>query len=331
MQVLEQAYSWQEELAQVVTQVDKLCEFLDLDPIQLTDSYKDLLKQFGLRVPRPYLSRIEKGNLHDPLLKQVLPVAQELQIMPGYSTDPLQEKNCNPVPGLLHKYQGRVLLTLTGGCAIHCRYCFRRHFPYAQNAVGSKTWADIFAYLQKHSDINEVIFSGGDPLLLEDEALAALVADLETLPHLKRLRIHTRLPIVIPQRVTAGLIKLLSQTRLQTILVVHCNHANEIDDSVKKHLSLLKQANILLLNQSVLLAGINDSTVDLINLSEKLFSAHVLPYYIHLLDRVQGAAHFDVDESRGRKLIWEITQLLPGYLVPKLVKEVHGQTAKVAV
>lgn len=328
MQVAEQSYTWQEELTQVITRIDKLCEFLDLDPVKFSDHYQGLLKQFNLRAPRPYLQRIEKANLNDPLLKQVLPVLEELHTIQGYSLDPLQEAGCNPVPGLLHKYQGRVLLTLTGGCAIHCRYCFRRHFPYSQNAIGSNTWGNILSYLQNHSDISEVIFSGGDPLLLEDEALSRFIGDLEKIPHLKRLRIHTRLPIVIPQRVTPELVKLLSQTCLQTVVVVHCNHANEIDDTVKRYLKDLKQAGILLLNQSVLLAGVNDSAVALIDLSEKLFSAHVLPYYLHLLDRVQGAAHFDVDETKAKKLLYEITQQLPGYLVPKLVKEISGEGSK---
>ncbi|RMD71627.1 MAG: EF-P beta-lysylation protein EpmB, partial [Gammaproteobacteria bacterium] len=242
--------------------------------------------------------------------------------------DPLAEGRAMAAPGLLHKYRGRVLLTLTGACAIHCRYCFRRHFPYARsNPLGQ--WPGVLDYLARDPSIQEVILSGGDPLMFSDAKLERIIQDLEGIRHIRRLRLHTRLPVVIPQRVTEKLRRCLTQTRFQGIMVLHINHPNEIDDNLKEALGTLR--GVCMLNQSVLLRGINDSRTTLKVLSEKLFEAGVLPYYLHLLDKVQGAAHFDVPEARARQLMEALSASLPGYLVPRLVKEEGGAPAKTPV
>ncbi len=320
--------NWQQALAQVITNPDELCSHLALDKKALVDAHP-AIQQFPLRVPRGFVSRIKKGDLNDPLLLQILPQGIETQNVPGFSKDPVGEQNVNPIPGLLHKYKGRVLLTLSGSCAIHCRYCFRRHFPYAENNPGKNGWNKALEYISQDKGINEVILSGGDPLVVKDDMLREFISALEKITHLKRLRIHTRLPIVIPERITEQFIKSLTQTRLQPVIVFHCNHANEIDDSVMQAFNLLRAANITLLNQSVLLKGINDSVSALVNLSETLFNSGVLPYYLHLLDPVQGSAHFFVEEQKASELVWQLMQELPGYLVPKLVKEVAGAPAKI--
>jgi EF-P beta-lysylation protein EpmB len=233
-----------------------------------------------------------------------------------------------PVPGVLHKYHGRVLLVLTGACAIHCRYCFRRQFPYSEANPIRENWQHALQYIENDSTINEVILSGGDPLLLEDHRLVPLVNALAEIPHLKRLRIHTRLPIVLPERITNDLIQLLSTNRLQTIMVIHTNHANEINDVISQALHKLHKNNITLLNQAVLLKNINDSTAIQAELCERLFANNVTPYYLHLLDKVNGSAHFDVDLEAGISISQELRTQLPGYLVPRLVKEQAGKDSK---
>lgn len=322
--------NWQIELAQAITDPHELLQLLHLDP-QLLNNNQFALEQFPLRVPRGFVARMEKGNAADPLLLQVLPLAIEQQQVVGFSRDPLQEKKFNPVPGLLHKYQDRVLLTATGICAINCRYCFRRHFPYGDNNPGQQGWEETISYLKNHTEVKEVILSGGDPLMLKDQPLKELILQIATVPHIKRLRIHSRLPIVLPERITPELIQILTATRLQAVMILHSNHANEIDNSVKFVVQNLRAANIPVLNQSVLLKGINDSIEALINLSETLFAVGIIPYYLHLLDKVQGAAHFDVAEERARDLIQQMTQQLSGYLVPKLVKEEPGALSKTTI
>ncbi len=318
--------AWQKALADVITDADELCHILQLNPQQLSSD--QAIEDFALRVPRGFVARMQKGNAHDPLLKQILPLKQEIQLTPGYTKDPLQEKEVNPIPGLLHKYHGRVLLLLAGGCAINCRYCFRRHFAYKENMPGKTGWEAALNYIEENSDIAEVIYSGGDPLLAKDEMLAALTQKIAAIPHVTTLRIHTRLPIVIPERITDSLLHCLKNTRLQTVVVLHCNHANEIDADVEKAIQRLRTANVLVLNQAVLLQGVNDSTEALIALSKRLFAAGVMPYYLHMLDPVQGAAHFAVSIARAKKLLGEVTCQLPGYLVPKLVQEKAGMAAK---
>ncbi len=284
---------------------------------------------FPLRVPEAYLQRIKPGDPQDPLLLQVLPQAQELDRPAGYVTDPLGEGDANPHQGVIHKYRGRLLLIVSGGCAINCRYCFRRHFPYGDNQLGSESWQQALRYLRKHTDVEEVILSGGDPLATSDQRLGAMIDDLERLSHLKRLRIHTRLPIVIPDRVTPALTQRLAHSRLHTLLVTHINHPNEIDGEVRAALARLAASNTRLLNQSVLLKGINDKVSILKSLSEALFDCGVMPYYLHLMDPVAGAAHFDIGDQASRELVGKLAAELPGYLVPQLVREQAGAEAKV--
>lgn len=319
--------NWRQSLSNAIMDFSTLCEMLSISPNAVSDMIT-AEKSFPLRVPREFVARMEKGNPRDPLLLQVLPQAIEMLPTKNYCHDPLQELQKNPVPGLLHKYFGRVLLTLTGGCAIHCRYCFRRHFPYADNLPGRENWQRALQYIADNHTIEEVILSGGDPMLLQDHLLAAFSLQLEKIAHVQRLRIHTRLPIVIPSRVTEDWITWMQKSRFQIVVVVHCNHPNEIDHEVIHALKRLKKAEITLFNQSVLLKGVNDHANTLIELSKKLFQAGVLPYYLHLLDHVQGAAHFDVDEIVAEKLMSEIETKLPGFLVPRLAREVPGWLSK---
>lgn len=319
---------WREQLRDLVTSPAALCNALGLRPEQL--GWSDAAARgFPLRVPRAFLARMVPGDPHDPLLLQVLAGARELQAVPGYGPDPTGETGAtNPHPGIIHKYQGRVLLLVTGSCAIHCRYCFRRHFPYADNQNSRAEWPSALAYIASDDNISEVILSGGDPLVASDKQLAELVLQLADIPHVRRLRVHTRLPVVIPARITPALLQALSHPRLQTVMVVHCNHGNEIDADVTAAFTRIRQHGMTLLNQAVLLAEVNDSAAALASLSERLFEAGALPYYLHLLDRVAGAAHFEVSADRARALHREISAILPGYLVPKLVQEIAGAPAK---
>ena len=326
--------SWRRALAGAVTDPEELLALLRLPP-DLLPAARHAAELFGLRVPRGYVDRMRPGDPRDPLLLQVLPLGRELEEVAGWGPDPLAEREVSPRPGMLHKYRGRVLLVTTGACAVHCRYCFRRHFPYAEANPGwndgGAGWDDTLAAVAEDREVREVILSGGDPLTLSDERLAALVAKIEAIPHVERLRLHTRNPVVLPERVDDRLTAWLGATRLATVVVVHANHAREIDASVRAAFARLRGAGTTLLNQSVLLAGVNDSTDALVDLSEALFAAGAMPYYLHLLDRVAGAAHFDVPEERARRLVGEAAARLPGYLVPRLVREVPGAPAKVVV
>ena len=322
--------TWQSQLADLVTDPDELLRLLELDAHALPLAEK-ALRGFPLRVPRPYLARMEKGNPRDPLLLQVLPVAQEDQLSPGFSDDPLGEEQVNTGAGLLHKYAGRVLLIATSSCAIHCRYCFRRHFPYADNRPGRAQWQGAFDYIAARPEIHEVILSGGDPLACSNNHLQWLLGALAKLPHVTRLRLHTRLPLMLPLRVDTPLQQMLHECGKQVVVVLHANHAREFDTEVDAACSRLRVAGAQLLNQSVLLRGVNDDTDSLCALSERLFAAGVLPYYLHLLDKVRGAAHFDVAEGRALALLATLQQQLPGYLVPRLVREESGQPSKTPV
>ncbi len=322
--------SWQQALANVIRQPEELFSLLKLDKASLPAAMA-ACQDFPLRVPRSFVARMQTGCVDDPLLKQVLPLGVELDYQPGFTEDPLGEKASNPLPGLIHKYHGRVLLIVSGGCAINCRYCFRRHFPYSENNPGRAERQQMLDYIRNNSSISEVILSGGDPLVASDHLLAELVEDIATIPHITTLRIHSRLPIVIPQRINPQSLKWLTATRLNTVMVIHCNHANEIDQAVRDSLQQLRQAGITVLNQTVLMAGINDNADSLAILSEALFNAGALPYYLHALDKVQGAAHFQVAEQHGQQLIQQLLARLPGYLVPKLVKEVAGASSKVPI
>ncbi len=328
--VKEPTPDWQQSLADLITNPKTLLELLHLKPEQVGLCSSNSLS-FPLRVPREYVARMRVGDPQDPLLLQILPTKQELLAMPGYSHDPLQEQQANKLPGLIHKYRGRVLLTVTGTCAINCRYCFRQNFSYEENNPGRAGWQKIVDYVAADPSINEIIFSGGDPLIAKDNLLAQIIQQFSVLPQIKRLRIHTRLPIVIPQRVTEELTALLIKSGLQIIVVVHANHPNEIDASVEESMQLMRNAGITVLNQAVLLKNINDDALVLAELSEKLFACGCLPYYLHALDKVVGSAHFDVEISRAREIHWQLSQILPGYLVPKLVKEVPGVLSKVPI
>ena len=273
---------------------------------------------------------MRKGDPRDPLLLQVLPQSRERLEVPGFGTDPLQE-TALARHGVLQKYAGRVLLVATEACPVHCRYCFRRHFPYAEQRTGAARWRGVLAELHTSDRVTEVILSGGDPLSLSNRRLAQWIAGIEALESVEILRVHTRFPIVLPERVDEPLLELLSRTRLKTVLVVHCNHANEIDAAVRRALRDLRAAGVQLLNQSVLLSGVNDTVDRLEALSRGLFDAGVLPYYLHLLDPVAGAAHFDVEESRARELFARLQCRLPGYLLPRLVREIPGRLSKTVV
>jgi EF-P beta-lysylation protein EpmB len=321
---------WQQLLADAITDPGELCALLDLDPALVLPAIA-AAQGFALRVPRGYVARMRRGDPNDPLLLQVLPQAAELQLADGFVTDPVGDMESRAAPGLLHKYHGRALLVATGACAIHCRYCFRRHFPYGEESALHQGWQPAVERLRADPSINEVILSGGDPWSLSDRRLKQLTDALQAIPHIQRLRVHTRYPIVLPERIDCGLLDWLGSLRLQKVVVMHANHVREIDESVRLACRRLSAAGVTLLNQSVLLKGVNDTVEALAQLSEALFETQVLPYYLHVLDKVRGAAHFDMPEARALQLHRELTARLPGYLVPKLVREVAGASAKTAV
>ncbi|MGH8217971.1 MAG: EF-P beta-lysylation protein EpmB [Steroidobacteraceae bacterium] len=325
----QRAPRWQRELAEAIDTPEALLAALGLD-LALAPAARAASGSFRLRVPWSYVRRMRRGDPRDPLLLQVLPVAEELAETPGFSADPLGERAAIAAPALLQKYRGRALLIATPACAVNCRYCFRREFPYGEQADGPR-WRDALAHLARDVSIEEIILSGGDPLSLSDARLAALTGALEPIAHLRRLRVHTRVPIVLPARVDAGFTTWLAGLKWPTVIVLHANHPNEIDAEVRAACAALRAAGATLLNQSVLLAGINDDPGTLAELARRLFEAGVLPYYLHLLDRVRGAAHFEVEEGRARRIVGELAAQLPGYLVPRLVREQAGAPGKVPI
>lgn len=316
---------WKSELSRAVTSLSELADYVDIPRDTLSDRAN---QSFALNVPRPYLDRVERGNPQDPLLQQVLPVASELQVHEGYLLDPLKEKKYTVAPGLIHKYKSRVLLVAGTHCAVNCRYCFRRHFPYQEHRVSREDWVRVIDYIRAHTELNEVILSGGDPLAVNDRHLQWLSQELEKIPHILRMRIHTRLPVVIPARIDNTFINWISHVKLQRVVVLHINHPNEIDPAVTNAIRMLRDAGVTVLNQSVLLAGINDHPETLATLSEKLFASGALPYYLHQLDPVSGAAHFAVDIERARLIYQALLAMLPGFLVPKWVAEIPDRDAK---
>jgi EF-P beta-lysylation protein EpmB len=318
---------WLTQLADVITDPDELLHILNVDADEALLAGRDARRLFALRVPRAFVARMEKGNPHDPLLRQVLTAQEEFVAAPGFSTDPLEEQH-SVVPGLLHKYRNRALLLVKGGCAVNCRYCFRRHFPYADNQGNKRNWQTALAYISEHPELDEIIFSGGDPLMAKDHELDWLLSELEAIPHIKRLRIHSRLPIVIPARITETLVARIARSHLQVLLVNHINHAQEIGEEFREAMTSLRKVGVTLLNQSVLLRGVNDSAVTLAELSNALFDADVMPYYLHVLDKVQGAAHFMVSDDQARKIMRELLTLVSGYMVPKLAREIGGEPSK---
>ncbi len=321
------AARWQQALSDLITDPLELAEMLDLDLADRPLSAAGL-KDFPLKVPRAFAARMRPGDWNDPLLLQVWPAHAESIDHATLSKDPLQEAAFTVAPGVLQKYQGRALLMAAPHCAIHCRYCFRRHFDYDANSPSRREWLDSLSVIGKDPSIKEAILSGGDPLANNDRQLAWLIDQLGNIRHLHTLRIHTRLPIVIPERINAELLAALQRCRLKVVVVLHCNHAREIDADCEQALQALRAAGATLLNQAVVLAGINDNVTSLKDLSERLFDCGVMPYYLHLPDDVAGTAHFMVDEQRAKQLMKALRGELPGYLVPRLVQEVPGQDAK---
>ncbi|MDQ6646891.1 MAG: EF-P beta-lysylation protein EpmB [Pseudomonadota bacterium] len=317
---------WRELWRDAITDPRELLQAVGLS--ELADRLPPHDAGFALRVPRGFVARMRHHDVADPLLLQVLPQLAELDDVPGFVVDAVGDMDSRAAHGVLHKYEGRALLIASGSCAINCRYCFRRHFPYGEEIAAAGQWRQALEYLREDHSINELILSGGDPLSLATSKLEELSRGLADLPHVIRLRIHTRLPVVLPERIDAPLLSWLESLPLQKVMVLHANHANEIDARIDEACARLRHIGVTLLNQSVLLRGINDDEGALADLSERLFSAGVLPYYLHQLDRVKGTAHFEVDDSRALALMDGLRARLPGYLVPKLVREVGGDAAK---
>ena len=320
---------WLTDLANAFNDPVALLEFLELDS---ADFSQDILarKLFALRVPKSFAEKMEKGNRYDPLFLQAMASADEFLQAEGFVKDPLEEQH-SPAPNILHKYQNRLLFMIKNSCAINCRYCFRRHFPYDEVKSGKHAWQQGLDYIATHKEIEEVIFSGGDPLMAKDAELDWLITQLEQIPHIQTLRIHSRLPVVIPNRITETLCQRFLQSRLHIVMVTHINHANEIDEIFAQKMQMLKKANVVLLNQAVLLKGVNNQAECLKQLSHKLFSIGILPYYLHLLDRVEGASHFFVEDAEALKIYRELQKITSGYLVPKLAREIGGEPNKTLV
>lgn len=316
---------WQTQIKNMITSIAELAELVELKSLAACEH------PFPVRVPHHFAMRIQKGNPNDPLLLQVLTQPQESLLTDGYIKDPLQEKPQTKLPGLIQKFPGRVLITVTGSCAIHCRYCFRKHFPYQDNRATGKNWPVLFEHIAKDKSLYEVILSGGDPLMLQDKQLAQILYDLSQLEHIQLIRIHTRLPVVIPHRIDDAFIKMITPYKEKLVFVYHVNHPQELCEEIKTATIQLKELHIPIYNQSVLLKNINDNVVTLTQLSFALFAHGIQPYYLHLLDKVMGTQHFDMSLSRAKQLYKHLRSTLPGYLVPQLVQEIPGQTSKILV
>ncbi|MCU7906551.1 MAG: EF-P beta-lysylation protein EpmB [Candidatus Thiodiazotropha sp. (ex Epidulcina cf. delphinae)] len=321
---------WRQALARAFTDLPGLLAYLEIDPSTLADTSR-ADRQFRLRVPREFAALMRKGDPDDPLLRQVMPDGRETTPTPGFDADPVGDRLAEIRPGLLQKYHGRALIITTGACAVHCRYCFRRHYPHTGGTAAPRQWRDILDHLRADPSIEEVILSGGDPLMVSDQKLGAWLEQLQELPRLKRLRLHTRLPVVLPQRITPELTGLLQACRFSTVTVIHANHPNELSPAVADGCRRLREAGVSLLNQSVLLKGVNDNCETLARLSKRLLEIGVMPYYLHLLDRVAGAAHFDLDEPAALRLQRQLLAELPGYLTPKMVREITGEGSKTPI
>lgn len=322
--------NWKRELANATTSAQALLQRLKLES-QLGQT--DELTNFKCLVTESYIQKMQVGDINDPLLRQVLPLNKEHHQATQSTgvSDPVADIDALTSPGLLHKYHGRALLISTGACAIHCRYCFRRHYPYQQSSCTNSALQPALAYLAQRPEIDEIILSGGDPLVLDNTKLAYLIEKLQTIPQLQTLRIHTRLPVVLPSRINGDLLQILQSSRFKVVMVIHANHANELQQAEYNCLQQLHLAGVTLLNQSVLLKGINDDADILTALSKRLFQCQTLPYYLHLLDPVVGAMHFSVSKQSALAIKARIEQQLPGYLVPKLVQEIAGKQAKTAI
>ena len=333
---------WQREMAAAVRSADELLKRVGLDPedskvrqllilagIEAADP--ETLRRFPVLVPENFLARINPGDPHDPLLRQVLPLAAESVLVDGFVADAVGDLDARRTPGLLQKYAGRVLLIATSACAVHCRYCFRRDYPYAEEPRRLQDWQPALDEIASDNSITEVIFSGGDPLMLNDARLRELCTAIDQIPHVERIRFHSRLPIVLPSRVTPELLAMLAGMRSQPIMVVHANHANELAGDCVESLQLLVRSGVPVLNQAVLLAGINDSLDALESLCRRLINIGVMPYYLHQLDRVSGTAHFEADREQGQLLIQQLAARLPGYAVPRFVQEIAREPNKTAL
>lgn len=320
---------WRQSLRDAVTDPAELLALLDLS--ELADHLPTENAGFALKVPRGFLARMRHGDPNDPLLLQVLPQLAELHETPGFTNDAVGDLEAVAAPGVLHKYEGRALLIAAGSCAVNCRYCFRRHFPYAGELAAAHAWREAIDCLASNASIREVILSGGDPLVLSTQKLTELTGALQHVPHVIRLRIHSRLPVVLPERIDGAFCAWLSALPLQRVVVLHANHPNELDASVQAACARLREAGATLLNQSVLLRGVNDDADVLAGLSERLFACGVLPYYLHQLDRVRGTAHFEVPDAHAHDLVESMRARLPGYLVPRLVRELPGERAKTPI
>lgn len=319
---------WKSALRQAVTHPEILLELVELPKSLWLDDAIQASRAFPLKVPMGYIQRMEKGNPRDPLLLQVLPLGQELDAVAGYIPDPVGDLDAVRRPGLLRKYHDRALMITTGACAVHCRYCFRRHFPYPESHTGGNSLLPALDYIKSHEEIDEVILSGGDPLMHDDGIIGELLSQLSQIPHIRRIRIHSRLPIVLPERINQAFLKTLEPYSDMLIMVIHSNHAKELNSAVAEAVNNMHRMGIRLFNQTVLLKSINDSTSALCRLSKKLFDLHVQPYYLHVLDKVAGAAHFDIPQKQAVCLHRSMKNQLPGYLTPRLVREIPGETAK---
>lgn len=319
---------WRAQIRSALRSPAALLELLDL-PVDHLNVLPD--PKFPMLVPLAFARRMQQGDSADPLLRQVLPAVDENRRLDGFSADPVGDMASRQAPGVLHKYSGRVLLIVTGACAIHCRYCFRQQFPYAEERAPGRRWQQALDYLESAEDVEEIILSGGDPLMLSTRQLAGLTEQLTKLPRIKRLRLHTRMPVTLPARITPALLTWMKNLPWPLVVVLHANHAAEFDSSVDTALSRLRNQGAHLLNQAVLLAGINDQPDALANLMERSFFAGALPYYLHFLDRVHGAHRFEVDLGRARMLSESLRRRLPGYLVPRLVREEQGQPYKTPI
>lgn len=317
---------WLQDLAQAFNDPAELLRFLQLDPADFGDDVA-ARKLFAVRVPRPFAEKMRKGDPNDPLFLQAMSHQSEFLQADGFVKDPLEEQH-SPAPNILHKYHNRLLFMLKNSCAINCRYCFRRHFPYEEVKSGKNVWQQGLAYIAEHAELEEVILSGGDPLMAKDHELNWLLTELEQIPHIQTLRIHSRLPVVIPNRITPELCSRLAKSRLNVVLVTHINHANEIDQTFAAKMAQLKAAGVMLLNQSVLLKGVNDNSQTLKALSDKLFRYGILPYYLHLLDKVEGASHFFIADEQAFTIYKELQRITSGYLVPKLAREIAFEPNK---
>ena len=327
---LTQNTDWKQELRQAVTRPEELLELLDLPKSRWLNAARQSAQLFPLKVPRGFIDRMQPGDIHDPLLRQVLPVADEMHEAKDYSADPVGDGPATAVPGLLHKYHRRALVITTGACAVHCRYCFRRHYPYSDSFAGNSQLDEIEQYLHSHAELNEVILSGGDPLMLDSLQLGRLLRRLASVPHIRWIRLHSRLPVVLPERIDQSLLTSLQIDKPVT-LVIHSNHPQELDNSVAQALLQLHEHGLRLFNQSVLLRGINDDAPTLCDLSYRLFDLKVQPYYLHMLDQVLGAAHFAVAETRAIEIYRDIQTELAGFLLPRLVRETAGAPSKTLI